>query len=69
MYGIANLRDKTESDVAATLDEVAYLLYQDDLMRKAKGAGKLGADYRVMQRYRDNHPEKRRWDRLESKRL
>lgn len=56
-YGIADLRGKTDSEVAAALIEVADSRFQDDLVRQAQKAGKLRADYEVPEAFRHNYPE------------
>ena len=56
-YGIADLRGKTDSEVAAALIEVADSRFQDELIRKAKQAGKLRNDYMVPGQFRNNFPE------------
>jgi len=56
-YGIADLRGKTDSEVAAALIEVADSRFQDALVRKAKQAGKLRKDYKVPEQFRNNYPE------------
>lgn len=56
-YGIAGLRGKTDSEVAAALIEVADSRFQEMLIRKAKQAGKLCKDYKVPGQFRNNFPE------------
>jgi hypothetical protein len=56
-YGIADLRGKTDTDVAAALIEVADSRFQGDLVRQAQKAGKLRADYEVPEPFRHNYPE------------
>ncbi|MEN8175420.1 MAG: acetyl-CoA hydrolase/transferase C-terminal domain-containing protein [Pseudomonadota bacterium] len=56
-YGIADIRGKTDSEVAAALIEVADSRFQEDLVRQAKRAGKLREDYRVPDAFRNNFPE------------
>ena len=56
-YGIADLRGKTDTEVAAALIEVADSRFQDDLVKQAKRAGKLRADYRVPEPFRNNFPQ------------
>ena len=55
-YGIADLRGKTDTEVAAALIQVADSRFQDDLVKQAKRAGKLCADYRVPEPFRNNFP-------------
>lgn len=56
-YGIADLRGKTDSEVAAALIEVADSRFQDDLVQQAKRAGKLNRHYVVPERFRNNTPQ------------
>lgn len=56
-YGIADLRGKTDTEVAAALIQVADSRFQDDLVKQAKRAGKLRADYRVPEPFRNNFPQ------------
>ena len=56
-YGIADLRGKTDAEVAAALIEVADSRFQDDLVRQAKRAGKLRQDYVVPESFRNNTPQ------------
>ena len=56
-YGIADLRGKTDAEVAAALIQVADSRFQDELVRQAKRAGKLPEDYVVPERFRNNYPE------------
>jgi acyl-CoA hydrolase len=55
-YGIADLRGKTDSEVAAALIEVADSRFQDQLIHEAKQAGKLCQDYSVPEQFRSNLP-------------
>lgn len=55
-YGIADLRGKTDAEVAVALIEVADSRFQDDLVRQAKRAGKISADYVVPPLFRNNTP-------------
>ncbi len=56
-YGIANLRGKTDAEVAAALIQIADSRFQQELVQKAKAAGKLPADYEVPGPFRNNYPE------------
>ena len=56
-YGIADLRGKTDSDVAAALIQVADSRFQETLVKQAKHAGKLRQDYRVPEMFCNNYPE------------
>ncbi|MFM1892781.1 MAG: hypothetical protein RLZ44_1858 [Pseudomonadota bacterium] len=55
-YGIADLRGKTDAEVAAALIEVADSRFQDQLLAQAKRAGKLPEGYRVPDACRNNVP-------------
>jgi hypothetical protein len=55
-YGIAELRGRTDQEVITALVEIADSLFQDDLVEKAKRAGKLRKDYNVPDYARTNHP-------------
>ena len=56
-YGIADLRGKTDSEVAAALIELADSRFQGRLVQQAKTAGKLHCDYRVPAGFLNNYPE------------
>ena len=56
-YGIANLRSKTDKEVMAALLNIADSRFQDDLLAKAKAAGKMPAGYEIPAQYRNNFPE------------
>lgn len=62
-YGIADLRGRTDAECAAAMIEIADSRFQDDLVRQAKAAGKLSADYRVPEHACNNTPEAL-WQRL-----
>jgi len=56
-YGIADLRDKSDAEVAAALITIADSRFQPDLTERAKSAGKLPEDWEVPESYRRNTPE------------
>jgi len=56
-YGIACLRSKADKDVMAALLNIADSRFQDELLQKAKRAGKMPADYEIPEQYRHNLPE------------
>jgi acyl-CoA hydrolase len=56
-YGIACLRSKTDTEVMAALLNIADSRFQDELLQKAKHAGKMPADYEIPDQYRRNLPE------------
>jgi len=55
-YGIAELRGRTDAEVIIALVEIADTRFQDDLVEKAKRAGKLRKDYRIPDCARNNLP-------------
>lgn len=56
-YGIANLRSKTDKEIMAALLNIADSRFQDELLAKAKEAGKMPADYEIPEQHRNNFPE------------
>ncbi|WP_423822656.1 acetyl-CoA hydrolase/transferase C-terminal domain-containing protein [Salinisphaera sp. SPP-AMP-43] len=56
-YGVADLRGKTDEQVAIALIEVADARFQNKLRSAAVAAGKLSPDYRIPQRARSNTPD------------
>ena len=57
-YGIADLRGKTDRDVIAAMLAVADSRFQDELLRRAKDAGKIERDFELPAACRDNTPER-----------
>ena len=57
-YGIADIRGKSDREVIAALLNVADSRFQEGLMAEAKRAGKLPADHRIPDAFRENSPEK-----------
>jgi hypothetical protein len=57
-YGIADLRGRTDRDVIAAMLAVADSRFQDDLLARAKRAGKIEASYELPPACRDNTPER-----------
>lgn len=57
-YGIADLRGKPDGEVIAAMLSVADSRFQDDLLKQAKQAEKIAADYTIPEAYRDNTPER-----------
>jgi hypothetical protein len=57
-YGIADLRGKTDRDVIAAMLAVADSRFQDDLLARAKRAGKIEASFELPPVCRDNTPER-----------
>ena len=57
-YGVADLRGKSDAEVIAAMLAVTDSRFQDELMRKAKDAGKLPRNYEIAAAHRDNNPER-----------
>ena len=57
-YGIADLRGRTDEEVIAALLNVTDSRFQEELLARAKAAGKIRTDYRVPDPYRDNLPQR-----------
>ncbi len=57
-YGIADLRGRTDAEVAAALIAIADARFQGDLAARAKDAGKLARDWRIPQDALENTPER-----------
>src|SRR5437868_3538422 len=57
-YGIADLRGRSDEEVVAALLEIADSRFRDGLLKEAKRAGKVGEDYRIPDRARNNRPER-----------
>jgi acyl-CoA hydrolase len=55
-YGIADLRGKSDEHVVAQMLGITDSRFQDDLLRRAKEAGKIAANYEIPAAHRDNHP-------------
>ncbi len=56
-YGIADIRGRADSEVMKRLICIADSRFQEDLVYKAKKAGKIEADWLIPQRFRNNLPE------------
>lgn len=56
-YGIADVRGKSDAEVAALLIGIADSRFQLELIRRAQQAGKLAKDFRLPERRRNNLPE------------
>lgn len=71
-YGVADLRGKPDGEVAAAMLSIADSRFQEELLDRAKQAGKIARDYRIPERHRTNTPgrleealaEARRRDKL-----
>jgi hypothetical protein len=56
-YGIAELRGKTDSEVAKAMLNVADSRFQPQLLAQAQKAGKIEAGYTIPEAFRRNTPE------------
>lgn len=57
-YGAADIRSLADQDVIARILNITDSRFQDKLLRQAKAAQKIAADYQIPQAYRQNLPEK-----------
>jgi acyl-CoA hydrolase len=57
-YGVADLRGKSDRDVIAAMLEIADSRFQDDLLGRARDAGKIERGYALPRECRDNMPER-----------
>lgn len=57
-YGIADLWGKSDADVIAAMLCVTDSLFQAELMRQAKDAGKLPKGYEIPAAHRENFPDR-----------
>jgi hypothetical protein len=57
-YGIADLRGRTDEEIIAALLNVADSRFQDELLARARAAGKISAGYRIPERFRNNLPQR-----------
>ena len=57
-YGVADLRGKTDRDVIAAMLAIADSRFQDELLRRAKDAGKIAKNFELPSACRDNTPER-----------
>ncbi len=55
-YGIADLRGKTDQEVAQELLNITDSRFQQELLKTAKEAGKITEDYKIPERFRENLP-------------
>ena len=56
-YGIADLQDKTDSEVIAQLLNITDSRFKNELMAKAKQCGKLPERYEISEMFRNNYPK------------
>jgi len=57
-YGIADVRGLPDKDVILELIKITDSRFQDDLLDRAKKAGKVPAHYEIPEEYRHNTPKK-----------
>ncbi len=57
-YGIADLRSRTDSEVAQALIEIADSRFQKELLEQAQRAGKIPSDYRIPEHRQNNRLER-----------
>ncbi len=57
-YGIADLRGRTDEEIIIALLNVADSRFQEALLSRAKAAGKIRADYRIPDAFRNNLPQR-----------
>ncbi len=57
-YGIADLRSRTDSEVAKAMLNIADSRFQAQLLKQAQDAGKIEAGYVIPEAYRQNTPER-----------
>lgn len=55
-YGVADLRGKPDAEVIAALLNITDSRFQEELLDKAKSAGKIARDYRIPEEHRTNTP-------------
>ncbi len=56
-YGIADLRGKTDAECIAAMLAVTDSRFQDDLVARARAAGKLPRDFSIPDAHRNNTPQ------------
>jgi acyl-CoA hydrolase len=56
-YGIADLRSKTDEEVAIALIHIADSQFQEELLKKAKAHKKIRYDYQIPERFKKNTPQ------------
>jgi hypothetical protein len=57
-YGVADLRGKTDSIVIQSMLAIADSRFQEELLRRAKDAGKIASEYEIPGSCRENFPER-----------
>lgn len=56
-YGVADLRGKTDRDTIAAMLSVTDARFQDELLARAKAAGKIEASFALPPNWRNNTPQ------------
>jgi acyl-CoA hydrolase len=57
-YGVADLRGRSDEEIIAALLNIADSRFQEQLLARARAAGKIRADYRIPERFRSNLPQR-----------
>ena len=57
-YGVADLRGRTDAEIAAALISIADARFQPDLVSRAQAAGKLRRDWKIPEHALANTPER-----------
>ena len=57
-YGIADIRARSDKEIAMRMINIADSRFQEGLLAKAKAAGKVPSSYTIPDRFRNNNPEK-----------
>lgn len=57
-YGIAKLRGKSDAQAIAAMLSITDSRFQDDLLKKAKAAGKIDPHWTIPKAYRNNTPDR-----------
>ncbi len=60
-YGIADLRGKTDAEVATQLIQIADSRFQPALIQQAQQAGKLASHFQLPVRFQNNRPQRHTW--------
>ena len=55
-YGIADLRGESDERVVAAMLSITDSRFQDEILRRAKDAGKIARTYEIPRAHRENHP-------------
>ncbi|WP_213285160.1 acetyl-CoA hydrolase/transferase C-terminal domain-containing protein [Bradyrhizobium sp. sGM-13] len=57
-YGVADVRGKSDAETIAAMLAVTDSRFQDELVKIAKGAGKLPKEFEIPRAHRENFPER-----------